>query len=148
MTLPRPEVGLVIHYSFLWHREMKDGRSEGVKNRPCAIVGAVKLEDGMLRAYVLPVTHSEPKDKTSAVELPQKVKQSLGLDDQRSWVMCDEVNLFVWPGLDLSRRPEGGFSYGFLPPGLFGQIKQKFVEKMNEKELRFVNRDDRHGPKP
>lgn len=37
---------------------------------------------------------------------------------------------------------------GFLPPGLFGQIKQKFVEKMNEKELRFVNRDDRHGLKP
>lgn len=148
MTLPKPEAGLLIHYSYLWHRQARAGRDEGVKNRPCAIVGAVTLKEGPPRVYVLPVTHTEPRDKSCAVELPAKVKKALGLDDQRSWVMCDEANIFVWPGTDMARLPDGRFSYGFLPPGLFRQIKEKFTEQLNKKEMRPVMRDDNRMPQP
>jgi hypothetical protein len=34
ITLPKPEPGLVIRYSYLWHDEHRQGREEGVKDRP------------------------------------------------------------------------------------------------------------------
>jgi hypothetical protein len=38
-TLPkRPHPGLVICYSYLWHREAQKKQIEGLKNRPCAVV--------------------------------------------------------------------------------------------------------------
>ena len=39
MTLPTPEEGLVIRYSYLWHAEYREGRQEGVK-LPIATVEA------------------------------------------------------------------------------------------------------------
>jgi hypothetical protein len=38
VRLPEPEPGLVIRYSNLWLREHREGREEGTKDRPCAIV--------------------------------------------------------------------------------------------------------------
>ena len=61
MTLPKPEPGLVIRYSYLWHDEFLEGREEGVKDRPCAVVLAAKTADGRTVTTVLPITHSLPK---------------------------------------------------------------------------------------
>lgn len=58
MSWPDPEPGLVIRYAYLWRREAAMGREEGVKDRPCAIVAAVREETDGLRVYVLPITHS------------------------------------------------------------------------------------------
>jgi hypothetical protein len=44
MALPEPQGGLVISYSYLWRRESEAGLVEGAKNRPCAIVLAVRRE--------------------------------------------------------------------------------------------------------
>lgn len=41
MSLPRPQPGLVIRYAYLWKREYDQGRDEGSKDRPCAIVMTV-----------------------------------------------------------------------------------------------------------
>jgi hypothetical protein len=41
VPLPRPEPGLVLSYSYLWHTEHEEGREEGVKDRPCVIVVVV-----------------------------------------------------------------------------------------------------------
>ena len=73
---------------------------------------------------VVPVTHSPPADPAVAIELPQRVKQHLGLDADRSWVVVDEVNDFVWPGCDLRSIPgaQHRIDYGFLPPRLFRSI--------------------------
>ena len=38
MALPKPVAGLIIRYSYLWYREHLEGRDEGQKDRPCAIV--------------------------------------------------------------------------------------------------------------
>jgi len=38
VSLPTPRPGLVIRYSYLWAREHDQGREEGVKDRPCAVL--------------------------------------------------------------------------------------------------------------
>jgi hypothetical protein len=45
-------------------------------------------------------------------------------------VIVSEHNVDVWPNGGLSPVPgrAGVFSYGFLPPGLFARIKEKFLE--------------------
>ena len=103
MTLPKPENGLVVRYSYLWLREHQEGREEGVKARPCAIILAALDQEGKTQVVVVPVTHSLPNDVDGALELPQAVKRHLGLDAERSWVVLSESNLFDWPGPDLRR---------------------------------------------
>lgn len=99
MALPTPEPGLVICYAYLWADQRQAGGEEGLKDRPCAIVIAVKDEDGDTLVYVAPITHSPPS-KASAIEIPAAVKRRLGLDAARSWIITDELNRFIWPGRD------------------------------------------------
>jgi hypothetical protein len=131
MAFPEPQPGLVISYAYLWHHEHRAGREEGVKDRPCVIIlAAWSTADGTTMVRVAPVTHSQPDDPASAVELPQAVKRHLGLDTDRSWIVLDEVNEFTWPGFDL--RPIPGkrdtFAYGFLPPRLFDALTARLAE--------------------
>lgn len=44
MSLPAPQPGLVICYSFLWSHEHRRGQEEGRKDRPCVIVLAVATD--------------------------------------------------------------------------------------------------------
>jgi len=41
------------------------------------------------------------QEGTTAIEIPQHIKQQLGLDTEISWVVTSEVNVFSWPGYDL-----------------------------------------------
>jgi hypothetical protein len=67
---------------------------------------AVEREaDGATVGTVLPITHSAPVDPASAVEIPLPVKQHLGLDDDRSWIVIAEGNEFLLPGYDLRKLP-------------------------------------------
>ncbi len=64
------------------------------------------------------------------MELPLAVKRHLGLDDDRSWIVLSESNLFDWPGLDLRRVGERGndsVAYGFLPPRFFNELRRRFL---------------------
>lgn len=144
MPLPQPVAGLIIRYSYLWYREHLEGRDEGQKDRPCAIVAAVRVdENGDTRALVLPITHSPPDHPTLAVELPAKVKDRLQLDDARSWVVLSEWNEFVWPGPDLRRVPgatDASVAYGMLPPALFATIRDKFLAIVNAGKAHQVPR--------
>lgn len=100
MTWPVPRPGLVIRYSYLWEREALAGQEEGVKDRPCAIIVVLLREGEHPVVRVLPVTHATPLDSTTALEIPQLTKRRLGLDSERSWVILDEANDFIWPGPD------------------------------------------------
>jgi hypothetical protein len=67
VSLPRPEAGLVVRYSYLWHAERVGGREEGAKDRPCAIILAVAdAPAGAARVWLLPVTHRMPSDREDA----------------------------------------------------------------------------------
>ncbi len=130
MAIPNPEPGLVISYAYLWRREFEAGQEEGRKRRPCVIVLSVEKLDSGTYVTVAPITHSPPSPGTPCLEIPLRVKQHLGLDDDRSWVILDEVNQFVWPGYDLRPIPgkQGEMAYGFLPPRLFDQIRSGILD--------------------
>jgi len=146
MGFPQPEVGLVISYSYLWSDEAEAGHVEGRKNRPCAIVLVVQQAQGMAPVVtVAPITHSPPRGLETAVEIPVAVKRHLGLDDQPSWIVLDDFNVFTWPGFDL--RPVPGqrdrHHYGFLPPKLFESIIAKFSELRRRGQTAHASRDDK-----
>lgn len=104
MALPAPVPGLVIRYGYLWRREHLEGRDEGRKDRPCAIVAAIRSQAGERRVLVLPITHGAPP-ADAAIEIPAPVKRRLRLDARRSWIVVTEYNEFLWPGPDLRRAP-------------------------------------------
>ncbi len=145
MTLPRPEPGLVIRYSYLWLREYREGREEGIKDRPCAIVICVTDEDETTRVTVLPVTHGPPQNPAAALEIPQEIKRRLGLDAGRSWITLDEGNEFIWPGPDLRPVPGGdpaSVAYGFLPPRFFNAVRERYLELARKARARTVKRTE------
>ena len=130
MSLPRtPFPGLIARYAFLWSDEARQRRTEASKDRPCVVVLAVRREaDQRMRVRVVPITHA-PHDPNRAVVLPPKVKRHLGLDEDASWIVLDEANEFVWPGVDLrsvSRTRPGVWSYGVLPRELFDELRSLF----------------------
>jgi hypothetical protein len=143
VALPAPVPGLVIRYSYLWHREHLEGREEGQKDRPCAIIAAIRNDRGHTRVLVLPVTHSPPDREESAVELPARVMRNLRLDDARSWVVLSEWNEFVWPGPDLRRLPnadDSSVAYGMLPASLFATIRARFLALVEARTVASVRR--------
>jgi hypothetical protein len=135
MALPRPVPGLVVRYGYLWAGEHLEGREEGRKDRPCAIIAAVRTEDVEgIRVLVLPITHRPPEDARFAIEIPAIVKRRLRLDGAQSWVVISEWNDFVWPGPDLRRLPdadESTVAYGMLPPKLFAIVRDRFLALAN-----------------
>lgn len=131
VSFPQPELGLVVRYAYLWAAEQDQGRDEGIKDRPCAIVLNIMASDGGIRVTVLPITHSPPIKAAHALEIPSVVKDRLGLDMNRSWVVLSEGNEFTWPGPDLRPQPGQGLSavaYGLLPPQFFNEILKRFIE--------------------
>lgn len=143
MAIPNPEPGLVISYAYLWRREFEAGQEEGRKNRPCVTVLSVEKLDSGTHVTVAPITHSPPSPGTPCLEIPLRVKQHLGLDDDRSWVILDEVNQFVWPGYDLRPIPgkQGEMAYGFLPPRLFDQIRSGILDIILNRRGNITPRD-------
>lgn len=143
MDVPSPEQGLVICYGFLWLTEADEGREEGQKNRPCAIV--LKDEttvEGRNIVYVLPVTHSPPDADTDTIEIPLAVAQHLGLDDDRQWIVLSQINAFFWPGPDLAPVSRSAFDprpvtcvYGFLPPKFFDDVIKAFQASTEKRRV-------------
>lgn len=74
MSFPEPEPGLVIRYGYLWLREHRQGREEGSKDRP----GAIVLHADDNRVVVVAVTHRPPDDPSSTLEFYVAVKNILG----------------------------------------------------------------------
>ena len=144
MALAKPEPGLVICYAYLWYEEAQAGREEGGKDRPCAIVLDTEEAEGETVVTVVPITHTPPVDPDAAVELPPATKKRLGLDDARSWVVVSETNRFVWPGPDLRpiHRNTNEIAYGFLPPKLFRQVRDRLVTLYNVKRHRITRRSE------
>ena len=93
-----PEPGEVLNYSYLWEREYREGRDEGVKDRPVAVVLVTQSVDGLDQAHVVPMSTKPPRRGQPAVEVPRIVREQLGLSAERSWIICDEWNRFAWPG--------------------------------------------------
>ncbi len=129
MALPEPRPGLVFRYDYLWSREAAQGRDQG-KERPACVVAALDSSASPRFVVILPITHTPPDDRTVGIEIPAKVRQAIGLDDAPSWVIVSDHNVDEWPNGGLAPLPGrlGVFSYGFIPPGLFAQVKARFLD--------------------
>lgn len=142
MKLPPPEPGLVLAYAYLWWREAKQGREEGLKERPAVIVMTFRNAQDVITVATVPLTTSPPKGGAKVLELPRQVKTALKLDDKRAWVVVDEVNRFAWPGHDIRPAFAGeGRVYGRMPPRFFKAIRDAVVTAARSGELRVTDRD-------
>jgi hypothetical protein len=145
VTLPEPVPGLVIRYSYLWRSEHLQGREEGVKDRPCAIILAVTDDEGHRVVTVLPITHSPPDRRVASIEIPFATKQRLGLDAERSWIVLTEANRFLWPGPDLRPTTAGDFAsvaYGLLPKGLYERVRRELIAAIKARQSHVVTRTE------
>jgi hypothetical protein len=131
LSLPAPLPGLVIRYSYLWADDAASGVEEGDKERPAAVVMAVDLPGTHTsRVFVLPITHAARARGAEAMEIPAPICRSAGLDAARSWVILSEFNAFVWPGFDLALVPgrtPRTVAYGFLTPGFFARLRDRWL---------------------
>jgi hypothetical protein len=141
VALPEPKPGLVIRYDYLGHREASVGLDQG-KDRSACLVTTSSSDKNPRFVVILPVTHSAPADDTIGIAIPQRVRQALGLDDEPCWLIVSEHNVDEWPNGGLRPLPgrPGVFTYGFIPPGLFLQIKTKFLELARRKQSSAVRR--------
>ena len=129
MPIPEPRPGLVIRYDYLWSRQSTSGQDHG-KERPACLIAASDSSTSPRFVVILPITHTPPDQGAVGVEIPAKVRQTLGLDDAPSWVIVSEHNVDEWPNSGIAFVPgqPGVFGYGFIPPGLFAKVKTKFLE--------------------
>lgn len=141
MALPEPTPGLVIRCDYVWLRDKAAGLTQG-KERPACIVAAVDLPSAPNTVVVLPITHSAPDAANAGIEIPPRVRATLGLDDAPCWVIVSEFNADDWPSPGLGTVPgsPGVFAYGMIPPGLFAQIKAVFLERYERGRVRGVRR--------
>jgi hypothetical protein len=144
VTIPAPFPGLVIRYSYLWHRENRAGQQEGRKDRPAAILMTAKGEANATRVYVLPITHAPPENGDISIEISHRIKRLIGLDAEPSWIVLDELNDFIWPGFDLTPVPGSdppNYSYGVLPPTFYDQVREKFLALYDAHRVNATRRD-------
>jgi hypothetical protein len=145
MDIPAPKPGQVLRYAYLWADEHADGREEGTKDRPVALVLNIQTTGPHAKVAVVAITHAAPTSDQDAIEIPAVIKRNLGLDDARSWVVLTELNVFVWPGPDL--RPAGALSadsvlYGYLPAGFFTTIRNRLAANIRAGRVRQVGRTE------
>jgi hypothetical protein len=130
----------------LWAREAARGLEEGGKHRPAAVVLVVRQSGtAAARVSVLAITHSEPTQHVEALEIPASVARKAGLDAGRAWVVLSEFNEFVWPGFDLAPIPgrtPRTVAYGFLTPGFFSKLRDRWLRLDAANKSRGVDRDE------
>lgn len=143
-----PIPGDVIRYDFLWSEEKAQGRVDGLKDRPCAIVVARQVsEDGSYRVLLAPITHTPPyrSDKNKGIEIPAKVSRHLGLDDERSWIKTHQVNQLTWPKdqipVGVVPTQQGRWTYGSLPDALNKQMVTEIRAHAQTRSVEKIDRD-------
>ena len=142
-TIPRPTD--VLSYVYLWHGEAEDGHEEGSKDRPVVVVVAIEKREHGTQLLVVPVTTRPPRQGDASVEMPVRVRQHLGLGEERCWIVTDEYNLFTWPGPDIRPIRSGGEirpCYGSIPAKLFEQVRSKIEEAAKAGRLGETERTD------
>ena len=134
MPLPAPKLGLIVHYGFVWSGAGRFRPPDAGKDRPCLIVDLEQVEEPhlkgrvVLRATYLPISHVAPRTGESAIALPPRVAQHLGLTAQRSFLYTSYAVEDDWP-FDLAHIPGSSdrFDYGFIPPRLFEAVARDFA---------------------
>ena len=92
---------------------------------------------------VVPVTTRPPRPGDAAVEMPERVRQHLGLGADRCWIVADEYNVFTWPGPDIRpirRGDDISPRYGAIPGKLFERVRSLMLREAREGALKETRR--------
>lgn len=143
----QPKPGLVIRYDYLWKREHDAGRIDGAKDRPCAIiVSTASRAGGGMDVVLCAITHSPPQSDGDAVEIPHDVARRIGLDEQRSWIVTQEVNTVVWENgrmpFGVSPVKKGQWAFGTLPRNLGKLAFDQLASRIKAGGVAVVRRKD------
>lgn len=131
MPLPQPELGMVVHYGFVWAGAERHPPPDAGKDRPCLIVDLVEVEDipgrVTLRVTYLPISHVAARGDEKASVIGSRVASHLGLPSEKSCLYISYACEDDWP-FDLAQIPgrKGRFHYGLIPPALFTDIANQF----------------------
>lgn len=136
MPPPKPELGLVVHYGFVWTGAGRRPPLDAGKGRPCVIVD---LEDVVepdaggrtaRRVTYLPISHTPPRDGERALAVPPRVARHLGLTGA-SFLYTSYAVEDDWP-FDVEPVPgaEGRAAYGLIPPRLFAAVALDFADHL------------------
>jgi hypothetical protein len=109
------------------------------------VVLAARKRSHGTELLVVPVTTREPRRGDEAIEMPARVRQHLGLTDERCWIIVNELNRFTWPGPDIRPvRREGDVNprYGAIPARLFDQARAKLAEVAQAGRLKVTKRTE------
>ena len=109
------------------------------------LLTTVANTDGARDVLLCAITHTQPAAGETAVEVPAAVARALGLDDGRSWIKTDQVNLLLWEKgripYGISQARKGAWAYGMIPAALGRQVFEQVREKARRRSLRTVKRD-------
>lgn len=126
MSLPNPQVGLIIRYEYLWISEKLEGQNRGEKHRPCVIILVPPASEQPVRAMVCALTHSEPRDDDVGIAVPDEAKAQMGLSDRPQWVIASEANLVDWDDPGIVELKSGGWTYGVMVRPLIEAVRAKY----------------------
>lgn len=141
MKKPEPLPGLVVRYDYLWRDERDRGHIDGLKERPCAVILVHATDDTGHKFVILAaITHSPPRISIDAIEIPARVRQALGLDHDRSWIVLTEVNRARWDDPGIVPAKPTSWEYGRLPLKLWGQLRDDIVARSRNRNLKIVDR--------
>lgn len=134
MALPEPEPGLVFRYDYVWSREAKQQRATG-KERPACVVVASDDDSDPRMVMILPITHSRPESRDVGIEIPERVRRYLGLDDRPGWIIVSDSNVDDWPNAGIAPVPGKPkvYAYGILPDPLFQIVKREFLKHYDKR---------------
>jgi len=141
-----PTPGLVIRYDFLWKDDHDAGLVHGRKDRPCTIILVSEPRENDAREVIVcAISHMPPDRDAAAVEIPHKVAQHLGLDDERMWIKTDQVNVFQWEEgrlpFGVTPAREGEWSFGVMPFQLAKAAFDQVRERSQEQTIAVVPRE-------
>ena len=114
--------GTLVHYQLLERHEAVQGKEEGTKRRPCAIV-LRSQNPASDRIFLIPITTRQPDKDVPALEVPQLEARRMGLHEPISrWVILNEVNVDQIPSLVM----EPNAKIGDIGRSFFRQILEEF----------------------
>jgi|SRR4051812_2439780 hypothetical protein len=90
---------------------------------------------------VCAITHSPPEPPTIGIEIPAEAKGDTGLDEDRSWVIVNEVNKVGWSSSRFTRTNLGRWTYGVLPEEVMTAVRDAIRDRIKANQMDVVDRD-------
>ncbi|MGI9170674.1 MAG: hypothetical protein ACR2FH_10975 [Caulobacteraceae bacterium] len=137
MPLPRPKLGLVVRYGFVWAGTDRRSPPDGGKDRPCLIVDLIPADDPRRRRRPSPGSPicrfptSRRAQTEKAMTIPRGLALHLRLGPDFSFLYTSYAVEDDWP-FDLAHLPGSAdrYHHGFVPERFFSSVTLSFAARL------------------